>query len=85
MTRIVLEEKGTLDKFIGDAVMALFNAPLDVPDHAVRACTAAVRMLDELERLNADFIQRGMHPLDIGIGINTGLAVVGNMRGGYPF
>jgi len=85
MTRIVLEEKGTLDKFIGDAVMALFNAPLDVPDHAVRACTAAVRMLDELERLNADFIQRGMHPLDIGIGINTGLAVVGNMGADIRF
>lgn len=85
MTRIVLEEKGTLDKFIGDAVMALFNAPLDVPDHGVRACTAAVKMLDELKRLNAGFAERGMHTLDIGIGINTGPAVVGNMGADIRF
>ncbi len=85
MTRIVLEEKGTLDKFIGDAVMALFNAPLDVPDHAVRACTTAVRMLDELKVLNAGFAERGMHTLDIGIGINTGPAVVGNMGADIRF
>jgi adenylate cyclase len=79
MTRIVLEERGTLDKFIGDAVMAIFNAPLDVPLHAVHACRAAVRMLEELQRLNTGFVSRGMHSLDIGIGINTGPAVVGNM------
>ena len=85
MTRIVLEEKGTLDKFIGDAVMALFNAPLDVPDHGVRACTAAVRMLEELKRLNVGFAERGMHTLDIGIGINTGPAVVGNMGADIRF
>jgi len=85
MTRIVLEEKGTLDKFIGDAVMALFNAPLDVPDHAVRACTAAVRMLDKLKLLNSGFAERGMHTLDIGIGINTGPAVVGNMGADIRF
>lgn len=85
MTRIVLEEKGTLDKFIGDAVMALFNAPLDVPDHATRACTAAVRMLEELARLNAGFSERGMHTIDIGIGINTGNAVVGNMGADIRF
>ncbi|CAH2031622.1 CHASE2 domain-containing protein [Trichlorobacter ammonificans] len=85
MTRIVLEEKGTLDKFIGDAVMALFNAPLDVPDHATRACTAAVRMLEELKRLNAGFAERGMNTIDIGIGINTGNAVVGNMGADIRF
>ncbi len=85
MTRIVLEEGGTLDKFIGDAVMALFNAPLDVPDHAERSCTAAVRMLGELERLNAGFAERGMHTIDIGIGINTGPAVVGNMGADIRF
>lgn len=85
MTRIVLEEKGTLDKFIGDAVMALFNAPLDVPDHATRACTAAVRMLEELKRLNAGFAGRGMNTIDIGIGINTGNAVVGNMGADIRF
>jgi adenylate cyclase len=85
MTRIVLEERGTLDKFIGDAVMAIFNAPLDVPLHAVHACRAAVRMLEELQRLNTGFVSRGMHSLDIGIGINTGPAVVGNMGADIRF
>jgi adenylate cyclase len=85
MTRIVLEEKGTLDKFIGDAVMAIFNAPLDVPGHAEHACAAAVRMLEELKRLNEGFAERGMHTLDIGVGINTGPAVVGNMGADIRF
>jgi len=85
MTRIVLEEKGTLDKFIGDAVMAIFNAPLDVTDHADRACTAAVRMMERLAELNRDFQARGMNTIDIGIGINTGPAVVGNMGADIRF
>ncbi|MDU0460855.1 MAG: adenylate/guanylate cyclase domain-containing protein [Geobacteraceae bacterium] len=85
MTRIVLEERGTLDKFIGDAVMALFNAPLDVPDHATHACSAAVRMMEELQQLNRGFAERGMNTLDIGIGINTGPAVVGNMGADIRF
>ncbi len=85
MTRIVLEEKGTLDKFIGDAVMAIFNAPLDVPGHAEHACAAAVRMLEELKHLNEGFAERGMHTLDIGVGINTGPAVVGNMGADIRF
>jgi adenylate cyclase len=85
MTRIVLEERGTLDKFIGDAVMAIFNAPLDVPEHATHACTTAVRMLEDLQRLNAGFVERGMHTLDIGVGINTGPAVVGNMGADIRF
>ena len=85
MTRIVLEERGTLDKFIGDAVMALFNAPLDVPEHADHACSAAVRMLERLKELNVGFAARGMHTLDIGVGINTGPAVVGNMGADIRF
>jgi len=85
MTRIVLDEKGTLDKFIGDAVMAIFNAPLDVQGHACHACTAAVRMLEELKKLNVGFSERGMHTLDIGVGINTGPAVVGNMGADIRF
>jgi adenylate cyclase len=85
MTRIVLEERGTLDKFIGDAVMAIFNAPLDVPGHATHACTAAVRMLEKLKELNEGFAAQGMHTLDIGVGINTGPAVVGNMGADIRF
>ncbi|MEI6305578.1 MAG: adenylate/guanylate cyclase domain-containing protein, partial [Deltaproteobacteria bacterium] len=85
MTRIVLEERGTLDKFIGDAVMALFNAPLDVPEHATHACSSAVRMMEKLKELNVGFAERGMHTLDIGVGINTGPAVVGNMGADIRF
>jgi len=79
MTRIVMEERGTLDKFIGDAIMALFNAPLDLPGHPTCACRAAVRMIKRLQELNEDFSSRGLPRIDIGIGIHTGEAVVGNM------
>lgn len=85
MTRIVLEEKGTLDKFIGDAVMAIFNAPLDLDAHPEAACRAAVRMIEALKGLNDGFRTRGMNQIDIGIGINTGLAVVGNMGADIRF
>jgi adenylate cyclase len=85
MTRIVLDEKGTLDKFIGDAVMAIFNAPLDLDRHPEAACRTAVRMLDSLEELNEVFRSRGMNAIDIGIGLNTGPAVVGNMGADIRF
>jgi len=79
MTDIVMGEQGTLDKYIGDAVMALYNAPLDVPDHAARAAQSAIRMLGELERLNEAFEADFGLRLHIGVGIHTGEAVVGNM------
>jgi adenylate cyclase len=85
MTRIVLQERGTLDKFIGDAVMAIFNAPLDLQGHPEAACRAAVRMLESLRELNAGFSAKNMNVIDIGIGINTGLAVVGNMGADIRF
>jgi adenylate cyclase len=85
MTRIVLEEKGTLDKFIGDAVMAIYNAPLDLSDHPAAACRSAVRMLETLSELNRGFSAKGMNTIDIGIGINTGPAVVGNMGADIRF
>ncbi len=79
MTSLVLEEKGTLDKYIGDAIMALFNAPLDLPDHPARACRCALRMLGALEALNETLSRDNLPRLAIGIGIHTGEAVVGNM------
>ncbi|MFT3708117.1 MAG: adenylate/guanylate cyclase domain-containing protein [Archangium sp.] len=79
MTQIVFDEKGTLDKYIGDAVMAFWNAPLDQPDHAMRACRAAVHMLERLEELKKTWRTAGYPELEIGIGINTGQMVVGNM------
>lgn len=85
MTRIVLEERGTLDKFVGDALMAIFNAPLDLPRHPARACRAAVRMLERLREVNALFGQRGLPQIRIGIGIHSGRAVVGNMGADLRF
>jgi adenylate cyclase len=83
MTRIVLDHGGTLDKYMGDALMALFGAPLAQPDHAARACRAALAMRAELVRLNAGWQRRGKLPpgksLGIGIGINSGEMSVGNM------
>ena len=85
MTQIVLEEKGTLDKYIGDAIMAIYIAPLDVPDHAGHACRSALKMMEKLAELNRSFVERGIQTLDIGIGINTGDAVVGNMGAAMRF
>jgi len=85
MTQIVLEEKGTLDKYIGDAVMAIYNAPLDVEGHADHACRSALKMMAKLSELNQSFVERGIQTIDIGIGINTGDAVVGNMGAAMRF
>jgi len=79
MTQIVFDEKGTLDKYIGDAVMAFWNAPLNQPDHAIRACRACVKMLIKLEELKAGWRAAGLPELEIGIGLNTGPMIVGNM------
>jgi len=75
----VLANKGTLDKFIGDAVMAIFGAPIPQPDHAERACRAALAMIEELGKLQAKWAAEGREPFRMGIGINTGEMVVGNL------
>ena len=75
----VMAQQGTLDKFIGDAVMAIFGAPVAMPDHAERACRAALGMIQELEVLQARWATEGREPFHIGIGINTGDMVVGNL------
>jgi len=75
----VFRYDGTLDKFIGDAIMAIFGAPVPLPDHAERACRAAVAMAAELERLQAKWAAEGREPFRMGIGINTGEMVVGNL------
>ena len=79
MTRIILTHKGTLDKYIGDAIMAIYNAPLNIEDHPYLACKSAVEMIKALEQVNREFKQIGFPEIDIGIGIHTGDAVVGNM------
>ena len=79
MTELVLESGGTLDKYIGDAVMALWAAPVDVPDHAARACEVALRMQERLVALNQQWKPQGKPAIAIGIGLNTGTMAVGNM------
>jgi adenylate cyclase len=79
MVRIVFHHKGTLDKFVGDMVMALFGAPLDDPLHADHAVEAALEMLDALHELNIRWAAEGRPTLDIGIGINTGPMIAGNI------
>ena len=79
MTKIVLKHRGMLDKYIGDAIMAVYNAPVELPEHAQQAVLTALEMIKELDFINENFKKRGFPEIDIGIGINTGLAVIGNM------
>ena len=92
MTDIIIKEHGTVDKFIGDAIMAYWNAPGDVPDHAQRALVATMEQLHLLDYLNKKIKEdgrfdavckmsekNGVEPIEIGIGLNTGVAVAGEM------
>ncbi|HEV8309401.1 MAG TPA: adenylate/guanylate cyclase domain-containing protein [Methylomirabilota bacterium] len=79
MAEIVIEHGGTIDEFIGDAVFAVFGAPLDHPDHAERAAACAVAMQLAMEEVNQRHVARGLPRLEMGIGLNTGEAVVGNI------
>ncbi len=79
MVEVLFRHGGVLDKYMGDAIMAFWNAPLTQPEHARLACATALDMLAELDRLRADWQARGVPPLDIGIGLNTGPMVFGDM------
>jgi len=79
MTRIVFENEGTLDKYIGDAVMAFWGAPYEDPRHPIQACTAALEMMKHVRELQKKWAAEGKPALDIGIGLNSGAASVGNM------
>jgi len=79
MVPIVFAHRGTVDKFVGDLIMALFGAPLDDDRHAEHAVETAIAMVCELRRLNTDWEARGQPALDIGVGINTGDMVAGNI------
>jgi adenylate cyclase len=81
MSRVIEQEKGVIDKYIGDEVMAIFGTPLPQPDHAVRAVTAAIGMLQELERFNIEQRERSAAApvLRIGVGIASGLVIAGNV------
>ncbi len=91
LSHAVLEHHGTIDKYMGDAVMAFWNAPLDNADHASNACAASLKMMENLDVVNAERKQEAKEagipyvPLRIGIGINTGDCVVGNMGSDMRF
>lgn len=91
MTTVIHEWNGTVDKYIGDCIMAFWNAPLEDPDHARRACSAALDMFDRLEDLNRELEKEKPAPgsdavtIEMSIGINTGLCVVGNIGSDMRF
>ena len=85
MTSIILRSGGVLDKYIGDAIMAFWGAPLAVANHAEVAALSAVQMLYALDKLRVDLPKKGFPPVDIGIGLNTGMMSVGNMGSGERF
>jgi adenylate cyclase len=79
MTRIVQQQRGTIDKYIGDAIMAFWNAPVDLSDHASRAVQTALDMQAALPQLNREFAARHWPEVKIGVGVNSGRMSVGNM------
>jgi adenylate cyclase len=79
MTDILISRWGTLDKYIGDAVMGFFGAPLSYEDHAIRAADTALMMRSRLPLFNADLVAHGMEPIDFRVGISTGEVMVGNI------
>ncbi|MEE6250726.1 MAG: adenylate/guanylate cyclase domain-containing protein [Bdellovibrionota bacterium] len=79
MTDLVFANKGTLDKYMGDAVMAFFGAPISYPNHASMGVKCALEMLEKLKELQAQYKEQGLPDIDVGIGLNTGDMSVGNM------
>jgi adenylate cyclase len=85
MTAKIIENNGTLDKYIGDAQMAFWNAPLDEPNHAKLALKTALEMMESLDAFNKEIQEEGIPSFGMGLGINTGTVVVGNMGSSQRF
>jgi class 3 adenylate cyclase len=85
LTRVIQTRGGTVDKFIGDAVMAFWNAPVEQADHAARACAAGRELLEAVETLNVVWRERGLPTIAMRVGIATGPAVVGNIGSSTKF
>jgi adenylate cyclase len=91
LTNAILDRKGTIDKYMGDAIMAFWNAPLSDKEHQINACEAALDMIDRIEALNVEREQEAKAtgkpfiPMHVGIGLNTGTCVVGNMGSDLRF
>ena len=92
LTNAILDRKGTIDKYMGDAIMAFWNAPLDDKEHEINACEAALDMLERDRRAQPGARDRGARtavtpiiPINVGVGLNTGVCVVGNMGSDLRF
>lgn len=85
MTELILRSGGVLDKYIGDAIMAFWGAPLDRPDQADVAAQTVLRMMEKLQEIRRDFPKKSFPPIDIGCGVNTGMMSVGNMGSSERF
>ncbi|XOZ32825.1 CHASE2 domain-containing protein [Halomonadaceae bacterium KBTZ08] len=83
VTRVIFEHEGTIDKYVGDMVVAFWGAPLEDPRHREHALDAALAMLDEVARLKPAFREQGLPEISVGIGLNTGPMNVGDMGSGY--
>ncbi len=81
MTELIMHHTGTLDKYLGDAVMAFWGAPLEQEDHAYRACLTACEMQKKVSEISSEWMQKGEKPLHIRIGLNSGDVIVGNVGG----
>ncbi len=91
MTQVIMDRMGTIDKYMGDCIMAFWNAPLDVPTHVAEACYSALSMFEKLSDLNQELEReatetgREFRPLQIGVGLNTDKCCVGNMGSNQRF
>jgi adenylate cyclase len=85
LSNCVLAEKGAIDKYIGDCIMAFWNAPLDEPEHALKGAHAALGMIEAITALNRELSAEGLPSIAIGVGLNTGRCVVGNMGSDQRF
>ena len=79
MSKIVLKNGGTIDKYMGDCIMAFWNAPLDCPNHAEMAVKTSIECAEETDKIKAEFKAKGLPDINIGSGVNTGTCIVGNM------
>jgi len=85
MSKIVLDNGGTIDKYMGDCIMAFWNAPLDCPNHAEMAVKSSIECAKETAKLKQEFKDKGLPEINIGSGVNTGTCIVGNMGSDMRF
>ncbi len=81
MTELIMQNTGTLDKYLGDSVMAFWGAPLEIKNHAYLACKTAIEMQKKVEQISCEWVEKGEKQLNIRIGLNSGEVIVGNVGG----